>query len=181
MGGTISTPQRSKACMDHGGTYTVTRKNDRLIFSWGNKHCGVDVEVGREKEAVAASLVRHTIGKDKKKHYDVKRDGHLDVLIEEQTVRIHDSRKRNYAYGSTALARVVFAALRVYASNVGQQIKSAIVEISSTRAKSVYHCYVKAFRKNGFTTVEKEPSTKKVQGFLLIFTRYVYQQPKLCR
>ena len=158
MGGAGSTlPQHSNPCMDHGGKYTVTHKNDTLIFSWGDKHRGVDVVVAREKETIGASLIRHTIDSDIKKQYDVKRDGHLDVLIENQTVRIHDSRKRNYAYGSTALRRVVFAALRVYAANVGQPIKSAIVEISSTRAKSVYHCYVKAFHKNGFCTVVQKP------------------------
>jgi len=178
-GASVTTIKKSLPDIGHGGNYVVTHKNDQLIFAWGREDRGVAILVSREKEAIAASLLRHNVTSSEKRHYNAKRDGHLDILIEDETVRISDINTKRHRYGSTVLTRALFAAMRVYAANTGKSIKSAIVEISSTQAKSLYHCYVKAFRKNGFNTAEKEPADEHADNFMLIFTRYVYNEPQI--
>lgn len=175
----MTTVEHSIPGLEHGGKYTITHKTHQIIFAWGKKERGVEIVVSREKEAVAATLIRHNVSRNKKRHFNARRDGHLDILIENEIVRIHDSNSRRHCYGSTVLNRAIFAAMRIYAPNTGKCIRSAIVEISSSHAKALYHCYVKAFRKNGFVTDETEPSTNHVSNFIIIFTRYIYQQPKI--
>ena len=179
MGGSVSTVEHSIPGLEHGGKYTVTHKNHQVVFSWGKKKHGVEIVVSRENQAVAATLTRHNVSKNKKRHFNPKRHGYLDILIENGIVRINDKYSRRHCYGSTALNRTIFAAMRIYAPNTGQCIRSAIVEISSSHAKALYHCYVKAFRKNGFETSEKEPVNNHVSNYIIIFTRYVYKEPQL--
>ena len=173
MGGTIKPPR--KRPLSRGGHHTVTRQDGAWVFRWGTRDRGVEVHVFRKENAVAAHLVRHNIGA---KPYSSKRDGHLDVLVENEAVRISDAYTRRHAYGSYAPARVIFAAVRIYAQEIGSRIRCGIVEISSKRAAAVYHAYVKAFRNNGFNTAEHAPQNEVV-GYLVIFTRYVYASPQI--
>ena len=75
--------------------------------------------------------------------------------------------------------KVMFAAMRIYAQEMKRPIRSGIVEISSDYAKAAYSCYKKAFKMNGFSTVMPKPPRPKVLHYIVIFTRDVFQTPKI--
>lgn len=165
-----------KSLITRRGQYIVTRQDGGWVFRWGKRTRGIEVHVFRQGNAVAAHLVRHNVGA---KPYSADRDGHLDVLVEYEAIRISDTYTRRHAYGSCAPARVIFAAMRVYAKEIGLRVRCGILEITSKRAQAVYHAYAKAFRRNGFYTDEHVPKTNRVHSYMLIFKRYIYESPKI--
>ena len=164
---------------DRGGDYTITITEDQWTFLWGPIDKGVEVVVYRQEQVVAGHLVRNNVSKKSKKHFDAERDGYVDVLIENETVEIKDVTLRCRGICTNSVFHVIFATMRIYTREIKRPLRSGIVEISSADARSAYHCYKKAFKKNGFSTDVPEPPSKRVYDYVVPFTRNVYQLPKL--
>jgi len=179
MGGSVTTPIEIEYHSDRAGAYTVTRTDAKWTFMWGTVEKGVEVDVFQQEYLIAAHLVRNNLSKKPKKHFDAERDGYLDVLIVDETVELKDVLLRPRGICKKSVNKVIFAAMRIYARQIRQPIRSGIVQISSEYAKAAYHCYKKAFKSNGFSTSTPEPLTKRIRDYVVVFTRDVYQEPKL--
>jgi len=179
MGGSVTTPVHIEYFSDRAGTYTITQSDDKWTFQWGTIQKGVEVDVFRQEHLIAGHLVRNNLSKKPKKHFDAESDGYLDVLIANETVELKDVLLRPRGICKESVNKVIFAAMRIYARQIRQPIRSGILEISSENAKAAYHCYKKAFKLNGFSTETPEPLTKRIRDYVVVFTRDVYQEPKL--
>jgi len=179
MGGSITTPGHIEYLSDRGGDYTITRTDDKWTFRWGTVQKGVEVDVFQQEHLCAGHLVRNNLSKKATKHFDAEHDGYLDVLIANETVELKDVLLRPRGICKESVNKVLFAAMRIYARQIRQPIRSGILEISSENAKAAYHCYKKAFKINGFSTKTPEPPSKKIVDYVIVFTRDVYQQPQL--
>jgi hypothetical protein len=179
MGGSVTTPVEIEYFSDRGGTYSITCTDDKWVFQWGSFNKGVEVDVFQQENLIAGHLVRNNLSKKNKKHFDVERDGYLDVLITDETVELKDVLLRPRGICKESVNKVIFAAARIYARQIRQPIRSGILEISSENAKAAYHCYKKAFKSNGFSTETPEPPSNNIRNYVVVFRRDVYQQPQL--
>ena len=179
MGGSVTTPVHIEYFSDRAGTYTITQSDGKWTFQWGTIQKGVEVDVFRQEHLIAGHLVRNNLSKKPKKHFDAERDGYLDVLIVNETVELKDVLLRPRGICKESVNKVIFATMRIYARQIRQPIRSGILEISSENAKAAYHCYKKAFKLNGFSTETPEPPSKRIRDYVVVFTRDVYQEPKL--
>jgi len=179
MGGSISTSEHIKYHSDRGGDYTVTVSNNKWTFRWGSIRHGIEVDIFKQHNIIVGHLVRNNSSKKTKKHFLAERDGHLDVLVEGECVEIQNILLRPRGICTKSVGKVMFAAMRIYAQEMKRPIRSGIVEISSDYAKAAYSCYKKAFKMNGFSTVMPKPPRPKVLHYIVIFTRDVFQTPKL--
>tara|TARA_B110001452_G_C15127798_1_gene393019 strand:- start:87 stop:644 length:558 start_codon:yes stop_codon:yes gene_type:complete len=183
MGGSIAiseavTPQ-IEYYSDRGGDYTIMTTEDKWTFLWGSIDKGVEVVVFRQEHLVAGHLMRNNVSNKSKQHFDAERDGYVDILIANETVEIKDVVLRCRGICASSVFHVIFATMRIYTREIKKPIRSGIVEISSEDAQTAYHCYKKAFKKNGFSTDVPEPPSKREQDYVVPFTRDVYQLPKL--
>ena len=179
MGGSIITPVNIEYYSDRGGDYTITLREDKWTFRWGSGQKGVEIDVFQQDSHIAGYLVRNNLSKKTKKHFDAERDGYLDVLIANETVEIKNVLLRPRGICTKSVHKVIFATMRIYARQMKHPIRSGIVKISSEHAKAAYNCYKKALKMNGFSTVTPEPLTKRIYDYVVVFTRDVYQEPKL--
>lgn len=179
MGGSITAPIDIEYFSDRGGDYTITHTDDKWVFRWGTVQNGVEIDVFKQKQMVAGHLVRNNFSKKSKKHFDAEYDGHLDVIIANETVEIKNVFLSKRGICKESVNKVIFAAMRIYARELRQCIRAGIVIISSEYAKAAYHCYKKAFKLNGFSTETPEPPSKRILDYIVVFTRDVYQEPKL--
>lgn len=179
MGSSITPPIHIEYFSDRGGDYTITHTDDKWTFRWGNVQKGVEVDVFQQENLIAGHLVRNNLSKKNKKHFDAEHDGYLDVLIANETVELKNVFLRKRGICKQSVNKVLFATMRIYARELRQCIRSGVVVISSEHAKAAYHCYKKAFKLNGFSTESLEPPSKIIFDYTVVFTRDVYQEPKL--
>lgn len=179
MGSSPTTPVHIEYFSDRGGDYTITHTDDKWVFRWGTVQKGVEIDVFQRGDIVAAHLVRNNFSKKSKKHFHAEYDGHLDVIITNETVEVQNVFLRKRGICKESVHKVIFAAMRIYARELRKCIRTGIVVISSEYAKAAYHCYKKAFKLNGFSTETPEPPSKRILDYIVVFTRDVYQEPIL--
>jgi len=163
------------------GDFMILNDGPQWAFKWGNIMAGIEIVVVKEDtDTLSAHLIRNNINADRMKHFDVEKgDGYVDIIIKSEVCEILDVYMKCRGICTMSLEKVIFAAIRVYAREFHSSVRWGCVKISSNNARAAYHCYVTAFRRNGFCTETPVPLTDTQEDFIVDFVKIVRQPPQL--
>lgn len=159
------------------GDFMILNNGPRWAFKWGNIMAGIEIVVVKEDaDILSAHLIRNNIKQDINKHFDVdKGDGYVSIVIKSGVCEILDVYMKCRGICTMSLEKVIFAAIRIYARDFHSSVRWGCVKISSNHALAAYHCYVDAFRRNGFRTETPVPLTDTQEDFIVDFVKIVRQ------
>ena len=126
-------------------------------FVWSNPK--YIVATYREGATVSAHLLTATINKQ---FFESGRDGHIDINVQRNTLEIENVMLKQSGMCSEAVSKCLFASIRMYSALCGLSVTKGVVVISSTSAVAAYHCYMKAFKTNGFEPVKDPKITSDI-------------------
>jgi hypothetical protein len=164
MGGGTSKPAYTiEYKEDRGGVYWVKNLPEQQEYEWGDPPMTVSTyKSGNKLEAALVGINTVTVHVMSQalvlKHVDMVERGQCTVTV----------------------FRCIFAAIRAYTRIFGKPVIVASVEIDSNDGIAAYHCYMGAFKKNGFEAInDPKINQNKIRGVIIKFRKIIYNKPKL--
>jgi|TARA_B110000967_G_C18726260_1_gene480256 hypothetical protein len=148
---------------DRGGVYWIKKHHQQRDYEWGDPKTEVSTYISGNR------LEAHLVGKDT-----------VSVSVKGQILTLEHVEMHSKGRCTLNVFRCIFAAIRSNSVFFQCPIVTGTVEIDSNNGISAYHCYMEAFKRNGFEAV-KDPKIQSdiVSGVTITFRKIINNVPKL--
>ena len=158
---------------DRAGIYYIEKTPTEWKFVWSNPE--YTVATFKNERTVSAHLL--TANKQK---LESSHEGHIDIKVQNGIIEIENVSLKQRGICSEAVAKCLFASIRMYSALCRSAVTKGVVVITSSDAVAAYKCYLKAFKKNGFEPIKAPKITvPDVKDQRIEFRRSIDNMPIL--